>query len=167
MKLTITPPRESVSYNKAEVIITGKDPKVRIDQTQVFADIGLRNPKMYGDYTVSMGKSRAMEGIARRAQEGKSLAAIENGSTVGGVIASRVRAESECPYNIAFIPENAPEIEAEVEKLEVEAPTGGVSLSCELGGVENNAPWAKVEMYLLQKPYFDIEWVGSHYDTIR
>lgn len=166
VKLSITPPRENVSYNKAEVLLTAKDPKVRIDQTQVFADIGLRNPIMYRDYVFSLGESKVMEGIARRVQEGESLAAIDKGSTVGGVIKSRIREEAQCPFNIGFIPEHAPVIEAEVENLQIEAPPGGVTLGCELGGVENNAPWAKVEMYLLQKPYCDVKWVGSHYDAI-
>lgn len=166
VKLSITPPRENVSYNKAEVLVTAKDPKVRIDQTQVFADIGLRKPIMYRDYVSSLAESKGLEGIARLVQEGNSLGAIEKGNTVGSVITSQDRAEAECPFTIGFIPEHAPIIEAEVENLQIEAPPGGVTLGCELGGVENNAPWAKVEMYLLQKPYFDIEWIGSHYDAI-
>ena len=166
VKLSITPPKENVSYNISEVSVTSADPKVRIDMSQTFTDMGLRKPEIFRDYTVSLGRSKSMEGIARRVQEGKSLAAIHKGSTVGGVIKSRVRAEAECPYTIGFIPEHAPEIEAEVERLEVEAPPGEVSLNCELGGVDNNALWAKVEMYLLQKPSCDVEWVGSHYDAI-
>ncbi|MDD3269963.1 MAG: DUF6470 family protein [Syntrophomonadaceae bacterium] len=166
VKLSITPPKENVSYSMAEVRVSSSDPKVWVDMTQVWADIGLKDIKQFSSYTVSLGRSVSMEGIARRVQEGRSLAAIDEGGTVAGVVKSRVRAEAECPFTIAFIPEHAPEITPEVENLEIEAQPGGVSLSCEQGGVENDAPWAKVDMYLLQKPYFDIKWVGSHYDAI-
>lgn len=166
IKLNTTMPRENVSYNFPKVIITSPDPKVRIDQTQCRVDMGARNPRDYGAYIASKGQSKVMEGIARRAQEGDTLAAIDKGSSIVGVIASRRQQAMQCECNIAFIPEHPPQVEAEVGKMELNVEAGGASVSAQLGSVENNAIWAKVGMYLLQKPAIDVEWVGSHYDTI-
>lgn len=165
-KLNIKPPKLNVSSGKPEVNIDFSWPKVHIDQSQSFADIGLRDYMRFGEYNCSKAQSTALEGIKRRASEGESLAAIESNTSIQTVIAARVQAESECSYNIAYIPEHPPEVQPETYPVEVNSPEADVSASLDWGQVENASPWAGVEMYLLQKPEIDVKWVGSHYDTI-
>ncbi|MEN6351306.1 MAG: DUF6470 family protein [Syntrophomonas sp.] len=166
VKLNITLPKENVSCKISKVIISSPDPKLYLDQTQCWEDMGYRTPEAFGGYMASNGQSKVMAGIARRAQEGDTLAAIDKGNTVQSVIASRIRSESTCEYTIAYIPKHPPQVEPEVENIEVNVEAGGASASVQLGSVDYNAPWAKVDMYLLQKPSIDVKWVGSHYDTI-
>ncbi len=165
-KLNIKPPKLNVSSGKPEVEVSFSWPEVHIDQSQSFADIGLRDYRRLSEYNCSKAHSTALEGIKRRVSEGDSLAAIDRKTTIQRVIAARVQAEAECPYNIAYIPEHPPEIDPQTYPIEINSPEADVSVNLDWGEVRNVSPWAGVDMYLLQKPEINVQWTGSYYDAI-
>ena len=54
-----------------------RQPKIRIDQTEAFADLGSLTPSAFADAAAVAGRAAALSGVARRAQEGGQLGRIE------------------------------------------------------------------------------------------
>lgn len=166
VRLNITAPRLNVNAQVSEMRISSPRAEMKIDLSQSWADLGARKPDDYAREYASKSQQQGMEGIARRAAEGNSQAAIEKGGNVIRVITSRFKAEAECPYTIAYIPEHPPVVTISPGEMQIETSAGGVSTSPQLGRIENNAPWAKVAVYLQQKPAIEVEWVGSYFDGV-
>lgn len=166
VRLSITAPRLNVSAQVSEMRINSPQAEMEIDMSQSWADLGARKPDDYARDFTSQAQQKGMEGIARRAAEGNSQAAIEKGGNVIDLIRSRFKAAAECPYTIAYIPEHPPVITISPGEMQLETSAGGVSCSPQLGRVENNAIWAKVDVYLQQKPTIEIEWLGSYFDGV-
>lgn len=166
VRLSISPPRLRVNAQVSEINIHSPRAELEIDQSQCWTDLGARKPVEYGKECASQAYQQGLEGIARRVAEGESQAAIEKGGSVVNLIASRFKAEAECPYTIAFIPEHPPQVTVKAGEMEAEASEGGISTSMQPGRVENHTPWAKVGVYLQQKPAIEVKWVGSYFDGV-
>jgi len=166
IKLHITSPRLDLSkVISPQLEITRDEPRVFIDNSKVWQDIGLARPVQFLWARSTESLDSGLQGIGEIASEGDQLA---EGSSVSEVVAHEVEIDAEVECNVALMPEEPPKVSSNVEVFPVDVRLHPVALEAQLkrGEVQNLTPWAAVKMYLLQKPYFDIQWVGSRYDAV-
>ncbi|VEF46911.1 YviE [Bacillus freudenreichii] len=88
----------------AEMHIERTPSKLTIDQTKAWEDMNLKSiPKLVEEFAQE-GRQQAMEGTARRAEEGDELMRIENGGNPIPGIAKRNSEKPQASFNIKFIP---------------------------------------------------------------
>ncbi|MFD1204781.1 DUF6470 family protein [Sporosarcina contaminans] len=78
-------------------------PQLSIDTSEVRADIDLKGPLRRGDENAQYGRQGAMEGIARRAQEGQQMMQIENGGNAIVDIIRQQTTPAPAPLGIRFV----------------------------------------------------------------
>lgn len=99
-------------------------PQVIIDQSQSFAEAGLKSLPMIMQEYADMGRQYVLEGIARRAQEGDMMARPPYGDAVAQISASRINLER-ADFNVQFIPQSRPEIDFTGLDFEINWDIGG------------------------------------------
>lgn len=166
IKLNTTLPYLGVKTTPVSLQIDNPPAKLEIDWTQCRADMGLKNQQIFCRDTAQLSLSQGLEAIGTIAAEGDTLGSIEASTSVEQLIASRLQAESEVDYNIILMPEHPPEVNVETNGVKVTLEPREINCDLQRGILENNTEWAKVDMYLLQKPSINVEWVGSYYDAI-
>ena len=137
-------------------------PKVIIDQHDCFATAGLKNDMEILLEAKQNAYAQVMEYTARKAQDGDMMANLRNRGNVIAAIASRDSSEQH-EFNIDLIPKARPRIEV----------TGYLNIGFEDGKVTNNVNEGylnmkftepQINMYLLQKPSVNIEYIGNNID---
>lgn len=88
----------------AELHIERRPSKLTIDQTKAWEDMNLKSTTRLIEGFAQEGRQQAMEGTARRAEEGDELMRIENGGNPIPSIAKRSSERPEASFNIGFIP---------------------------------------------------------------
>lgn len=111
----------SIEQPMAEMIIHRTPPRLTIDQSQAWADMGLKPILQLMDEFVVEGKQAAVSGMARRSQEGDELMRIENG---GNPLVAQAERNSQAPiydFNIGWIPSiNSVKINHEPGNLDIQ-----------------------------------------------
>jgi hypothetical protein len=169
IKLRITAPQLDLNTGSSpELRITKNEPKVFIDNSQVWQDIGLARPVQFLWASSTQSLDSGLQAIGEIAAEGDALAAIADGGSIPAVVAHEVQIDAEVECNVALMPKEPPKISSNVQVFPVDVRLHPVALDAQLkrGEVQNLTPWASVKMYLLQQPYFDIQWVGNRYDAV-
>jgi len=166
IKLNTTLPYLDIKTTPVSLQIDNPAAKLEIDWTQCRADMGLKTPPAVCRDNAQLSLSQGLEAIGTIAAEGDTLGNIEAPTNVGQLVASRLQAESEVDYNVALMPEHPPEVNVETREVEVTLEPREINCNLQRGILENNTEWAKVDMYLQQKPSINVEWIGSYYDAI-
>jgi len=101
----IEQPKATLTQRQPAAIleISTTRPQLSVDTTEARAEIDLKSVFGRIDEYVQLGKQGAMEGIARRAQEGQQMMKIENGGNVIPEIAKQNATPSPAPIGIRFI----------------------------------------------------------------
>jgi len=101
----IQQPRATLSQQQPAAIleISTTRPQLSLDTTEARADIDMKSVFRRTDEYAQMGKQAAMEGIARRAQEGQQLVKIGNGGNAIASIAKQNAITTPAPMGIRFI----------------------------------------------------------------
>lgn len=140
-------------------------PKVMIDQTKPLAEIGIKKISDFIKTNAGEGKAVCSKGIARIVQQGNELARIETGNNA---ISSQARYNAFDQYkkevNIDFIPKSRPKVDLKEGKVDINLEKGEVSVQSKPQDVNLNYNAAKVEVYIRQNPFIDIEYIGNHLD---
>jgi hypothetical protein len=166
IKLNTTLPYLDVRISPVSLQIDNPPAKLEIDWTQCRADMGLKTPPAVCRDNAQLSLSQGLEAIGTIAADGDALGRIEAPTSVEQLIAFHLQAESEVDYNVALMPEHPPEVNVETNGVEVTLRPREVNCNLQRGIFENNTAWARVDIYLLQKPSINVEWVGSYYDAI-
>ena len=159
---TMEQPRgeQSIRQTKAEMIVDQELPRVHIDQSQCFAEVGLKSVMELAYEAAQLGRQAVLEGTARVAQEGDRMARLEDGASARAVLADlgEGNAYQVLDYNIDLAPKSRPRIEV----------TGHLKIDWKLGGVEHHytprqaitryEP-GKAEIYLRQWPSIEIRFL--------
>lgn len=172
--INTTPEKMNIDYGKSNYNFQTKNPsidmqitqpKVKIDQSKPLAEIGLKKVFDFISSNVQKGRQAAFRGIGRIASQGDELARIETGSNV---IASQAEYnafdQNKKEANIDFIPKSRPKIDLEKGKVNINLQEGEVDIQSKPQDVDLNLDRGKVEIYLRQKPFIDIEYIGNHLD---
>lgn len=172
--INTTPGKMNIDYGKSNYNLQTRNPKidmeitqpkVKIDQTKPLAEIGLKNIFDFTSSNVQKGRQAAFRGIGKIAKQGDELARIEMGSNI---IASQAEynafEQNKKEVNIDFIPKSRPKIELKEGKVNINVQEGEVDIQSKPQDVNLNLNRGKVEIYLRQKPFIDIEYIGNHLD---
>ena len=163
LDLRTTKPQIELDIKEPRVQIHSPRPEIYIDQSQCFADAGKRSPLEFSWYYSDIARSDAAAGIDRIVSEGDMLAAIENGTTIADVAAMAV--EENVDFNVTAIPKQPPKIDWNIQPVQIELERGSVDLKLHRGHIENNFQPGKINVYLAQKNFIEINWVGENLNT--
>lgn len=142
--------------------ISGGGVSVRIDQTACFAEKGLKPPSVLAGECIDLGRRAALDGIARRAEEGDFLAAVERGAEVADLAVPEEKFE----VVFALLPRTRPAIEFVGEPLQIKMFPGRVGVDFTPASVKVEAPpFPYIQTYLRQEPSLRIRAVPDKIDT--
>lgn len=147
----------------AKVNIETELPKVHIDQYEAFASAGLKN---YYDLTkseIEWAKQGVLEYIGKIAEDGNTLAAIENGGNPIAEIAER-EFNTMNEFNIDFIPKVGPEISLVEGKVNIDPERNSEGVNNGVEGTYSPAKFninyspAQVKIFLSQYASIKFEY---------
>ncbi|MGE5328919.1 MAG: DUF6470 family protein [Deltaproteobacteria bacterium] len=155
--------RLKMQQSFAQVQIQKELPKVLIDQHDCFATSGLKNNEEILAEAAAAANQQAAEYTIRKAQDGDQMTNIRYR---GNVIADIARRDSfeQHEFNIDNIPKARPRIEVQ-GYLKVNFNEGEVSNTVEEGYLNINFSEPRINMYLMQKPSLQIQYIGSNVDV--
>lgn len=99
-----------IKQQKVAMEIDRELPRVLIDQSQCFKELGNKNLVEMAQEAAQLGRERVLEYTGKMAEEGDQLARIEQRRPVIAELAM-ARMEQEREWNIAFIPQSRPKID--------------------------------------------------------
>jgi hypothetical protein len=163
-QMKVRHPRLDLEITPPELQIEQKLPQLEIDQTQCFMDMDRRPPMEFLQHIVGRTRTAVLQAIARIADEGDMLGAIEKGIDIADIALMNSQEWKE--FNVAAVPEHRPEIDVIIEKLDVALVPGDVGLNVVNGQINGYLDWGRVKVFWRQKPYIDIEYIGRRVDVI-
>jgi len=179
-KLQIQSTKAQIGLDIQKAVQEIEQPQAKLDLQQPKAKISMQSQKSKliidahearesMDFKSSMSRTRdvaqqsiqdALEGTARRAQEGDELMQIENG---GSPIADQAKRRGKQPYssiNIKFIPEaGGVKVNFEPGKLDILVEPQKVVNNSTINKPIHNYTPGKVKVDLLQEPSLKIDWL--------
>lgn len=157
--------RLELHQKQARVNIETELPKVLIDQYECFATAGLKGNYDFTKEAAQRGYQSVMDYIGKKAQDGRMLAAIENG---GNPIAFIARRDSfaEHEFVLDFIPKARPKIDVTGDiKIEPERNWEGVHNGVEgdyiPGSVSIDFTPAQININVVRYPSVEIRYMGK------
>lgn len=165
MDMRTTLPRIDMETIPGELDMKSPGPKLHIDQSKCFADANLRTPMMLLDHIWSQAKSDALAAIGEIASEGDQFASPK-GPSIGDIMLNRYNSQRQHEFGIKAIPQQPPEIRAEVYPVEVNYSPAQVVAELISGNVENRFEWGQVNIYLQQRNSITMNPSGQILDAV-
>jgi len=162
-----TLPKLNLQIEKPEIQMETTQPKVYIDQTEAFADAGLKTPRRLSRDFVAESKQAMMQSIARIAQQGDQLAAIQNVSddtVIANQAYENAYGQFEYDWGYTHIPKSGPEFTPVKGEVNISLKRGNVSGKLEKGNINYEFRRGKVDIYLRQKNSLEINVVEDGFD---
>ncbi|WZL73737.1 DUF6470 family protein [Clostridiaceae bacterium 35-E11] len=162
-KLQIKQPQADINsqIQPPKVQIHSEQAKVAIDQSQCFAESGLKSVFQLGKEWAAQGIQQAFQGIGRIAAQGDELAAIETG---GNPISKQALENAflmyEKNFNIGLMPKSRPKIEFTGGTVDIKVIPGEIRQNVKINKPQIQYTRGNVEVYLKQKNSIKIEYVG-------
>ncbi len=163
LKLEISEPQLQTTTSRAELSIEAGQAVLHIDQSQCFADAGLRNLTQFAAYCGSLAYNDYSKGLDRVVGEGHMLARIEDGASISQVAFNRCNPAPD-PITVVAIPKQPPRTWFDSTPVKYDYSPAQVQSELRRGNVENNCERGYVDIYLLQKNSIEINWVNNNYD---
>ncbi|WP_432662666.1 DUF6470 family protein [Wukongibacter baidiensis] len=164
----------NIDYGKSNYKMKTRDPKidmeitqpeVMIDQTIPLAEIGLKKVTELIKTSARNGRQECLEGIGKIVQQGNELSRIDTGvDPIPSQAKYNAFDQKMKEVNIDFIPKSRPEITLNEGKVEINLQEGDVDIESKPQDVHLDLNRAKVEVYIRQKPFIDIEYIGNSLD---
>ena len=162
-----TLPKLNLQIEKPELQMESTQAKVYIDQTEAFADAGLKKPERFMRDNVQEAQRLMLQGIARVASQGNQLADIQNVSD-DTVIANQAYENAfgqfEYDWGYTHIPKSGPKYNPVKGELNISLKKGNVTGQVEKGTVDHDFRRGKVDIYLRQRNSLEIEAVQDRFD---
>lgn len=158
--MTMRQPQADIQYRQ-------KDAEIRIDQSEAFADAGLKPISQHIQEWAAKGRQQALEATAKAARQGDQLMNIAKGGS--GTIQRIAKENSEDPIrevNIGFMPSSPSRVKIDYIPGELDIKINQKSPEIE---IKPNYPIIKVrpgdtDIYLKQKPSILFSVVGLNID---
>lgn len=163
IKLETSAPAVQIQTSRRELEIEAPMPVLHIDQSQCFADAGLRNNEYFKEYCSQLSYSDYAQGLDRVVSEGHALANIENGVTIAQVAFNRCNPSPD-PFTVTAIPKQPPRTWFDTFPVSYRFTPSKVDVNLRRGQVENHFERGSVNVYLAQKNYLEINWIQGKYD---
>jgi hypothetical protein len=169
MKMQTRNAKLEIHQKQPKVNIRTELPKVEIDQYECFASSGLKGPLELTRDEARRGYESAMEYISKVANDGDTLAAIENGGNPIVDIAVR-DSFTEHEFNMVTMPAVGPKItvkgslEIDPERTS-EGALNGVEYKYTPGSINFDFTPAQVRIYMAQYASINIRYEESKIDA--
>lgn len=145
---------------KADMSIQTTKPKLSIDALEMRESLDLKGTASRTAEVASYSKQSALEGIARRAQEGGELMRIENG---GNPIAAQAKTRGKQPYSglgIQFLPQpDSVKINFEPGRVDIRVEPQQVINQTKINKPVHNYTPGKVKVDIQQHASLKIDWL--------
>lgn len=164
------PARMEIRQKQALLEIETEKPKIKIDQYEAFASAGRKNNLDLAVEIAQVGYQRVMEYIAEKAEEGDRLAAIHIKEDPIVEFGEKAVYVQQREFNIDFIPKARPKITVEEGEVKVELAGGSnaffdkVKINFVPHTYDTKYIPGKVNIYMIQYPSVEIEYVGNNID---
>jgi hypothetical protein len=150
----VNPPQQQldIKTNLVKVEIRSRAPQIRIDQTQAFAESGLKQPLALSQDNSAYSNQKMMESIGKIVDQGNQLMAIENGGNpipehaVYNAYDQFVR-----EWNMVTMPRSRPRIDLIEGTVDIQVRGGDVVNNTRPSKVSFNYQPGKLDIYLKQK----------------
>ena len=149
----------------AEMNVQTKPSKLTIDQTLAWEAMNLKSTAKRMEEFAEGGMKAALEGTARRVQEGNELMKIENSGNPIAEHAKKNATRPEKQFNIGFIPPHF--------SVKINYEPAVVSIDWKLGQVINNTKPNKpvfeyepfeVDIYVKERNTLDVDFVNVNFN---
>lgn len=165
MDIKQTPPKAYIEQGSPELSIEGELPKVHIDQTQCFAESGLKPALQFASDYYKEGLEAGLEAMSRIAEEGTRLRAIEKG---GNPIAEIAYGKFLINDQVTMVqmPKSRPEIQWDMGYLRIDWKPNPAKIEWETHTTPQiNATRHRVDIYMKQWSDIKIEYIGKNIDS--
>lgn len=157
----------TIEQPAAQLQIQTKKPSLHIDQTQAFADAGLKSVKRMIAEQAQQGYQAFLQGMGRRAAQGSALMKIENG---GNVIAQQAEANA---YNhpkqigLAYIPSPlSVQIHYESGDVDIQVRTQKPRIDAIARPPQMSHIRGDLSIYMAQHPSLQIDVAPTFYERV-
>ncbi|GAB6086283.1 DUF6470 family protein [Alkaliphilus crotonatoxidans] len=147
-----------------ELKIKMSDAILLIDQSQCFAEAGLKGIQQINRDYAAKGHRDALRGIARIAREGKELADIHKGPAIAKQAKRRYHSRRQ-EFQYTMIPKSRPKITVIPQEVTGQYQKGYVEVKT--GKIKPDIDYypGKLDIYLRQKNSVEIQFVGKNVDV--
>lgn len=169
-----TKPKQSIEQPKAvvegslslsKIRVEATLAKITIDQTQAFAEAGLKNNQAFSQEYVQLAKQKMQEGIGRRASQGDQLAKIsDKGNPIPQQAAYNAYDQFLHEFGMVTIPRSGADIDVIQGQVDVQVTEGELT-----GKIRAQKPivdyqQGRVERYMKQYNSISIQYEGDKVD---
>jgi len=146
----------------AQVDMESNKPQLKIDQTECFAEAGLKNIKAFMDDAVAYGQQKFSEGVSRIVSDGNSMAAIETGyDPIADQAYQNAYAMFDHEFNYDAIPKSRPQIEVTPGNVNYNYRPAHVQNNTQAQPIQNSYTPGKVEITVKEYGKVDITYDKS------
>ena len=141
----------------AELNTTTKQPRLSIDQTEAWRDMGIMSALDKTKQSTGEARQKWLEGISRMSQEGNQLMSIDRGVDIAQVAKQKTTPHLPMP-NITYIPKSFTSIKISYEPGEVthNHQANKPVIRANAKNVEGNYEPYDIQIYLRQQPNIEI-----------
>jgi len=152
----------NVESQIARLDMESTKPQVQIDQTECFAEAGLKNIKAFMDDAVAYGQQKFSEGVSRIVSDGDSMAAIESGyDPIADQAFQNAYAMFDHEFNYDAIPKSKPRIDVSPGNVNYNYTPAQVQNNTVAQPIENSYTPGKVEIAVKEYGKVDISYDKS------
>ena len=160
-------PELELDIIKPEIEIETIQPKVEIDQTEAFADAGLKNIDRFLRDMNADAKKLFLQGIERVSNQGDELSDIhrvKDDTAIANQAYQNAFGQFEYDWGYTHIPKHGPEFNPIKGEVRINFKSGEVDGNLKRGEVRTKFNRGKVETYLKQKNNLEITIVEEGVD---
>lgn len=161
LQLHISDPKLNLSIKPPVLMVKQDRVELSIDATACRADVNQYDPPEFVRVYAARSRKVVEEAIARMAEEGDVLAAVENGNP--DAIAELARENGlDREIDVELVPGHLPDIDVRIIRGSKNFEQGKVTVELTPGHVGLDLKQGTVRVYFRQRPELDIHAVGSH-----
>jgi hypothetical protein len=152
-----------IEHKDAKLIIHTEQARILIDQQQCFNESGLMDPTALAEDIAQRSKQAAIEGIARRVDEGNQLADVRNRGNAIAQIAFNNTFENH-EFNMVTMPQSPPKFDVAGGTVDIQVEEGYVIIHSTPNRPIIDVEPGSVEINMKRYPEIHIQYVGNKVD---
>lgn len=137
--------------------------KLFIDQTEAFADAGLKSPMRRVEEFAARAQQNISQYVAKTAQQGETLKKIEHGTNAIPRLAEQNGTRAPKQYNVAMVPEHMGKVRINFQPSEVRIQSDWQkpSIQFQKNDPEIHIPRWETNVYVQQKNAIQFDVIGG------
>ncbi len=165
MDIEQPPPTADIRQPRADMNIVSILPKVYIDQSECFAEVGLKTVLRLANDFYDESLEAGLDAIGKMVEEGERLMGIENGGDPIVEIAEETMYEDMWEINVDCAPKSRPKIDVREGRADIDITPVPPKIGWKVNPkAKINATRHKVDIYMDVWPDIKFEYVGKNID---